>query len=200
MQKIFFERFKRLSEMNNTTVNAVAKELGLSSGSVTAWKNGTEPNSTTVLRIAKHFNVTTDYLLGIETQTVGQRLRTLRHENSITLEGVEAILNIKKAIYVSYEQDKRELPHEILVGIAEYFGVYSTWILTGVGPKMLTKARFAGVEHDDGDFLDIPEQLKQDFLAAVGGEKGWSQEEVDKLNDILDTAVRGIDAARKNER
>jgi len=60
----FFDRFKLLASQAGTTVNAAAKELGISSGSVTSWKNGTEPGSSAVSKIADHFNVTTDYLLG----------------------------------------------------------------------------------------------------------------------------------------
>ena len=62
---IFFERFYALAKQRNTSVNAVAKELKLSSAAVTAWKNGTDPKATTVAKIATYFDVTTDYLLGL---------------------------------------------------------------------------------------------------------------------------------------
>jgi transcriptional regulator with XRE-family HTH domain len=62
----FFERFEELSKIHNTSPNAVAKELGISSGSVTAWKNSTSPSIDKAILIAGYFNVTTDYLLGVE--------------------------------------------------------------------------------------------------------------------------------------
>jgi transcriptional regulator with XRE-family HTH domain len=43
----------------------VAKELGISSGAVTNWKNGAVPQSATLKRIADYFGVSTSYLLGI---------------------------------------------------------------------------------------------------------------------------------------
>ncbi|MCL2697030.1 MAG: helix-turn-helix domain-containing protein [Oscillospiraceae bacterium] len=61
---MFFERFNELAKKENTSVNAIAKVLVLSSGSVTAWKNGTKPSVSTVYKIANYFNVSTDYLLG----------------------------------------------------------------------------------------------------------------------------------------
>ena len=61
---IFFERFSRLANENGFSVNAVAKELKLSSGSVTAWKQGTMPNINALEKLAEYFNVSTDYLLG----------------------------------------------------------------------------------------------------------------------------------------
>ena len=64
MGNIFFERFAELCKENNETPNSVAKALGISSGSVTAWKNGTAPRSQTVSKLADYFYVSTDYLLG----------------------------------------------------------------------------------------------------------------------------------------
>jgi transcriptional regulator with XRE-family HTH domain len=43
----------------------VAKELGISSGAVTNWKNGAVPQSATLKRIADYFGVSTSYLLGV---------------------------------------------------------------------------------------------------------------------------------------
>ena len=68
MSNIFFERYSELCYSVNETPNSVAKELGVSSGSVTAWKNGTEPRPKTLSKIADYFGVTTDYLLGKETE------------------------------------------------------------------------------------------------------------------------------------
>ena len=48
------------------TVNELVKILDLSSGSPTAWKNGTIPRNATLIKIADYFSVTTDYLSGIE--------------------------------------------------------------------------------------------------------------------------------------
>ena len=65
-ENIFFARFQALCRQRGTSVNAVAKLIGASSGSVTAWKHGTEPRSGTLVKIAEYFGVTSDYLLGME--------------------------------------------------------------------------------------------------------------------------------------
>lgn len=64
MSNLFFERYSELCNSVNGTPNSIAKELGISSGSVTAWKNGTEPRPKTLSRIADFFSVSVDYLLG----------------------------------------------------------------------------------------------------------------------------------------
>lgn len=64
MSNIFFERYSELCNSVNGTPNSIAKQLGISSGSVTAWKNGTEPRPKTLSKIADYFSVSVDYLLG----------------------------------------------------------------------------------------------------------------------------------------
>lgn len=46
-----------LCEKIGKSPNAVAKELSISSGSVTAWKNGRTPKMETISKIAEYFNV-----------------------------------------------------------------------------------------------------------------------------------------------
>ena len=62
----FYKRLRDLCEERNLTVNELVKILNLSSGSPTAWKNGTIPRNATLIKIADYFSVTTDYLLGNE--------------------------------------------------------------------------------------------------------------------------------------
>lgn len=59
----FFARFEALCRKHSTTPNAVAKAIGASSGSVTAWKRGAAPRNDTLRRIADFFHVSADYLL-----------------------------------------------------------------------------------------------------------------------------------------
>lgn len=60
---MFWDNFSFYCTKNGTSPNAVAKKLGFSSGSVTAWKNGTNPRPSAVLKIAEYFNVSVDELL-----------------------------------------------------------------------------------------------------------------------------------------
>lgn len=66
MGNSFFDRYAELCKATGETPNSVAKIIGASSGSVTAWKNGTEPRYSTIVRIAEFFSVSVDYLLGKE--------------------------------------------------------------------------------------------------------------------------------------
>lgn len=62
---MFWERFYSLCLRNGKRPNPVGKEIGLSSGIISKWKNGGIPNGETLMKLAKYFNVSTDYLLGL---------------------------------------------------------------------------------------------------------------------------------------
>ena len=64
---MFYERFLHLCNTffdKPRKPNPVASDLGISSASVTKWKNGTIPDGNTLLKIAVFFNCSVDYLLG----------------------------------------------------------------------------------------------------------------------------------------
>lgn len=63
---MFWETYVRLCTENNTYPNPVAASLGISSGAVTKWKNGSIPNSVSLHKIANYFGCTEGYLLGKE--------------------------------------------------------------------------------------------------------------------------------------
>ena len=62
---MFWERFYNLCLRCGKKPNPVGKEVGLSSGIISKWKNGGIPNGETLMKLAKYFDVSTDYLLGL---------------------------------------------------------------------------------------------------------------------------------------
>ena len=62
----FWNVFLSLCNEIGKSPNAVAKELGISSGTVTTWKKESSrvPQDRYLLKIADYFNVSVDYLLG----------------------------------------------------------------------------------------------------------------------------------------
>lgn len=53
----FYKTYTKLCGRDGKSPNAVAKELGISSGSVTAWKQGRMPKYETIEKIADFFHV-----------------------------------------------------------------------------------------------------------------------------------------------
>lgn len=61
------ERIKNLREKENMTQVQLAKILGLSRSGVNAWEMGLSvPSTQYIVELAKTFNISADYLLGLE--------------------------------------------------------------------------------------------------------------------------------------
>ena len=75
MTETFFDRFHELCRRCGSSPNAVAKALGIPSGSVTAWKQGSLPRSATLNKLAAYFDVSVDYLLGKEAAITDEALK-----------------------------------------------------------------------------------------------------------------------------
>lgn len=64
---MFWDNFNELCEKQGKKPNNVALEIGCSSGSITAWKQGRLPRKATLERIAEYFSTTVDELLNSKT-------------------------------------------------------------------------------------------------------------------------------------
>jgi len=63
-------RLNKLLKENNVTMYRLAKDFKCSKATVTNWCYGfNEPRATEVARLATYFNVTADYLLGLEDES-----------------------------------------------------------------------------------------------------------------------------------
>jgi len=65
--KIFAERFKELRKQSGLSAVLLSAELGTSDSTIIRWENnGATPMIEHLARIAKYFNVSADYLLGLQ--------------------------------------------------------------------------------------------------------------------------------------
>lgn len=62
---MFWDRFYHLCEIHNKKPTPLGRELGISSGIISAWKKeGHCPSGEMLIRIANYFNCSIDYLVG----------------------------------------------------------------------------------------------------------------------------------------
>lgn len=67
MENKFKDNFKYLRIEKEIGQEKLAKELGVSKGVISMWENGKrEPTMSSLITIAKYFNVSIDYLVGLE--------------------------------------------------------------------------------------------------------------------------------------
>ena len=63
----FKDRLKELRILNNLSQMQLSLKTGLSQSAIAKWELGkTEPTSIAIITLAKFFNETTDYILGLE--------------------------------------------------------------------------------------------------------------------------------------
>lgn len=60
---MFYSQVKGLCEENHIAISTLARKLGLSPSAPNKWLEGTYPKAETIMKIAEHFDVSTDYLL-----------------------------------------------------------------------------------------------------------------------------------------
>ena len=69
MENDFKEKLKTLRKEKGLGQVELAKELGVSKGTISLWENGLrEPNMSSLVRIAKYFEVSVDFLVGISNE------------------------------------------------------------------------------------------------------------------------------------
>ena len=58
-----------------------------------------------------------------------QRIRDLREENDKTQKEMAEILHCSQQVYSNYELGQRDIPTDILIKLAKYYGVSTDYIL-----------------------------------------------------------------------
>ncbi|HIU80124.1 MAG TPA: helix-turn-helix transcriptional regulator [Candidatus Coproplasma excrementipullorum] len=67
MENVFGQRLKELRQEFSVGQVALAKSIGVSKGIISLWENGLrEPSMSNLIALAKYFNVSVDYLVGLE--------------------------------------------------------------------------------------------------------------------------------------
>lgn len=106
----YWEIFSKLCHDIGKKPNPVGEEIGVSTATITKWKNGAIPNGAILLKVADYFNVSTDYLLGrIERPDV--IVGNVNGDNSIQANGLSVNGNINLS---AGEQKLDELSEELV--------------------------------------------------------------------------------------
>ena len=64
MTSILYQRIEELCSSHHVSITRLENECGFSNATIKKWKETSIPGIDKVQKIAKYFNVTTDYLLG----------------------------------------------------------------------------------------------------------------------------------------
>ena len=87
---MFYEIVNNLCKEHKITITRMAEEIGLSNAAPTSWRKGAVPKLTTLEKIADYFNVTVDYLRGVETKKTPTPEKGEREYSDLEL--IEAVM------------------------------------------------------------------------------------------------------------
>jgi len=85
---LFYKRILELCDKQNIKITTLIENFDMSSGNLSRWKGGTNPNSEILVKFAEYFNVSTDYLLGIEKPA--QKNERVLSENELKIRKIVA--------------------------------------------------------------------------------------------------------------
>ena len=57
------------------------------------------------------------------------KLRQLREEHNLSQQNIAEFLNVKQNTYSQYENEKRQLPIDVLIKLAKFYDVSTDYIL-----------------------------------------------------------------------
>lgn len=92
---MFYEIVNNLCKERKTTITRMAKDIGLSNAAPTSWRKGATPKLSTLEKIADFFDVSVDFLRGVETK----KAPTLSGERDYTdLELIESVVGANEQL------------------------------------------------------------------------------------------------------
>ena len=189
------QRIKLLCEKEDITVNKLLLNCGINTSLITDLKKGRIPSAEKVLKIAKYFNVTTDYLLG-EDAAMGENYRNFRESEGFTeYELIEEIskfseaIKSKRDVYVNvYKALEKE---EGLIFSFDDATIQQNYTDISGGEVLSSDLLYSYIDilrdalkkyyDEKTQMLVVPDVLKDVKVAAHGGEDDWTQEEVDEI-------------------
>lgn len=117
------ERILELMEAHGDTAYALEKNTELPTSTVVAWKKGKfKPSADTVVKVAKYYNVSTDYLFCLTDDPTPPKTDIAEQQNAFifstlgTLASEKRFLNIAK-MYKSLPDEKREKVYSYIVSV-----------------------------------------------------------------------------------
>ena len=118
METAFWRRFTSLCEKKGVTPNKVMLQTGLNTGSPTQWKQrGIIPRYGTIVKLARYFDVSPDYMIGADDNSVQMEEAEKTKENKAPDNGMSGDELLAFALY---GMEYKSIPKEKLAEIRRY--------------------------------------------------------------------------------
>ena len=105
-----FDRLKSLCDKQGISINDLEEKLDIGKNSLYSWKKGI-PKGTNLIKVADYFNVSTDYLLGRETEKPYYALNK-KDEKDISKRLESIIDDLQNTDALAFSKEDAELDEE----------------------------------------------------------------------------------------
>lgn len=117
------ERLTEIRKSHGYTRQKLADELGIPYTTIRNYEKGTrEPGHSYLIQIADKFNVSTDYILGLEREKSPEAAYTAPEDRLITLDESNELL-----VKLGYIKPGEELSNDDLAFLTHLVGLLDTW-------------------------------------------------------------------------
>lgn len=101
-------RLKELRQKNNLTLDDIETKTGIKRGTYSNYENNkTEPKIETWQKLADYFNVSTSYLMGLNSDNFGNRIKELRIKHGLSQTELADKTGVSEQAISFYENGKR---------------------------------------------------------------------------------------------
>ncbi len=120
----FYNAFLKLCAAKGESPSRVAKKIGLSNAAASGWKNGKTPSQVTLVKLANYFDVTPDFLLwgneeSVQRDSVIDRINLRLTEIGMSGAELARELGLSNSIYSQWNTGKTQPSKKTLVRIAK---------------------------------------------------------------------------------
>ena len=122
-------RLKELRQKNNLTLKKLSEQLSnrdvkISADALAKYERGDrEPKIETWKKLAEFYGVSPEYLMGLNSNNFGSRIKELRIKNGLSQAKLAKKIGVKDNTICQYEKGKRHPNNKIWQKLADYFNV-----------------------------------------------------------------------------
>ncbi|MCO6546193.1 MAG: helix-turn-helix transcriptional regulator [Gilliamella sp.] len=117
-------RLKELRIKNNLTLDDIEAKTGIKRGTYSNYENNkTEPKIETWKKLADYFNVSTSYLMGLNSNDFGDKIKELRIKHGLSQGDLAEKIGLTRQAISNYENNERTPNDKIWQKLADCFNV-----------------------------------------------------------------------------
>lgn len=180
-------QLKNLRKERGITQTKLSEYMGITQATLSGWENEKfEIDTESLKKLAKYFNVSVDYLLGLEeanSASVNKKmnnLKQLRKEKRLTQQEMANMLNISQNAYSYWENDKVKIDNKSLEKLSSFFGVSIDYIL-GLEEAKPSQSVDQQLNEEDfaffGEVQELTSDEKEDVLNFINFIKSKRKQE-----------------------